>query len=651
MKLNKGINAFIQHGFIPDNETEDHIIGACIFCKDNNHFFINIDTHKWDCKKCGKSGGFLTFLKEVIENADNELNTLSQNRSIKIKTLNLFNIKINKDNQYLIPVYSEDNKIINIKIFNTEKKLFINTSTCKAEIFNLQNYNKEYETVYLCEGEWDTMVIQEMINELKLKINCLGLPGANTWKNEWLVYLKEKAVYLLLDNDEAGEKGRNKILNILFPICRELKYIEWKKKPKGYDIRDLYKDNELKCKSLHLAIRIRCKIFVLNGHTANKIISTKIVPIDYIKVYEVYNKWLHLENNDIIDILYSVVLANRQQGDPVWLFLVAPPGFTKSELLMSFINCNKILATTSLTSASLVSGMGGANNDNSLIPKLNGKVLITKDLTALLNMNPIARDEIFGVFRDIFDGRIDKYFSNLERHYISKFGFIAGVTPVIEQYTDSFTAMGERFLTWKAYLPEDTTELIKKAILNVNNEIAMRNELNIIAQQFLIQQFDIIPELNNKFIDKIVALAQLVAYLRSSVIREKFSKEITHKPIQELGTRLAKQFTKTKLALAQFKNKKITDHADYNLIKKLALHTIPSRHEEILKEGFNNTSYFDIEYLSNKTNLPNITIQRLLENLTLMKVLIRKKINILKYGWVLSDKIKRILEITEVYND
>jgi 5S rRNA maturation endonuclease (ribonuclease M5) len=648
--INKGINAFIQHGFIQIDEADNQIYGNCIFCKDEKHFFINTDSHKWDCKKCGKQGGFLTFLKDVIETSNNTLNLLSKNRSIKVKTLDLFNIKINENNQYLIPIYSRENKIINIKIFDIERKIFINTSTCKLEIFNLQHYNNDYEVIYLCEGEWDTIVIQEMINELKLKISCLGLPGANSWKNEWLEFFRNKSVYLLLDNDEAGEKGRDKILNILFPVCKEIKFIIWNKKPVGYDIRDLYKDSQLNCKSLHLNIKIRCKYFVLNGSKESKIIYGK--KINYTKIYEVYNNWLHLKNNDILDILFSVVLANRQQGDPVWLFLVAPPGFTKSELLMSFLNCNKIIAITSLTSASLVSGVGQGSNDNSLIPRLNGNILVCKDLTAILNMNPVTRDEIFGIFRDAYDGRLDKHFATMERHYISKFGFIAGVTPIIEQYTNTFTAMGERFLTWKEFLPDDTTALLRRAILNVNNEIKMRNELNIVSQEFLLQKFDTLPELNNKYIDKLIALAQLVANLRSSVIREKFSKEITNKPIQELGTRLVKQFTKTLIADAQFKNKKITDENDYVLVKKLALHTIPTCNENILKEMyFNNNKSIDVEYLNNMSHLPNITIQRWLENLTLMKVLTKYKINVLKYGWKLSDKIKKLLDFTEIYKN
>jgi hypothetical protein len=650
MRLNKGIDAFIQHGFKFIGKSENQIFGDCPFCVSEKHFFINIENNKWDCKKCGKQGGFLTFLKEVIENSDNELNILSKNRSIKLKTLNSFNIKNNLYGQFLIPIYSKENKIINIKIFDIQKKLFIGTSTCKLEIFNLQNYNNNYNTVYLCEGEWDTMVIQEMISKLKLEINCLGLPGANSWKNEWLEFFRGKLIYLLLDNDKAGEKGRDKILNILFPVCKEIKFIVWNKKSIGYDIRDLYKDSKLDCKLLHLNIKIRCKYFILNGSKENKISYDK--KVDYTKIYEVYNNWLHLKNNDILDILFSVVLANRQQGDPVWLFLVAPPGFTKSELLMSFLNCNKIIAVTSLTSASLVSGIGQGTNDNSLIPRLNGNILICKDLTAILNMNPITRDEIFGIFRDAYDGRLDKHFATMERHYISKFGFIAGVTPIIEQYTNTFIAMGERFLTWKEFLPEDTTALLKRAILNVNNEIKMRNELNIISQEFLLQKFDSLPELNNKYIDKLIALAQLVANLRSSVIREKFSKEITNKPIQELGTRLVKQFTKTMLASAQFKGKKITDENDYVLIKKLALHTIPTCNENILKEMyFNNNKNIDIEYLNNKSNLPNITIQRWLENLTLMKVLIKYKINVLKYGWKLNDKIKKLLDFTEIYKN
>jgi hypothetical protein len=337
-------------------------------------------------------------------------------------------------------------------------------------------------------------------------------------------------------------------------------------------------------------------------------------------------------------------------GVPIWLFLVAPPGCTKSALLMSFLNANKIMATTTLTSASLISGMNNKHGiDNSLIPQLNNKVLVIKDFTTILNMNPIARDEIFGIFRDVYDGVIDKYFATIEKHYKSKFGIIAGVTPAIEVYTDSFSAMGERFLTWKINLPKDSTIILKKAIENTTKETEFSKELNEIAKLFLRQNFIDIPIFNDKFIDKIINLAQLMSIMRASVIRERYSKEITHQPIIELATRIVKQLVKISIGIAQFKNKKITDEEEYKIIKKLALHSMPSRYEDILRYSYLHKDNFDIKFLIEKTKLPSITIQRLLENLTLIRVLERNKINMFKSTWKLSNKIKKYIEITEVY--
>lgn len=38
-------------------------IADCPFCQKNEHFYINKFTQKWDCKKCGESGGIYKLLK------------------------------------------------------------------------------------------------------------------------------------------------------------------------------------------------------------------------------------------------------------------------------------------------------------------------------------------------------------------------------------------------------------------------------------------------------------------------------------------------------------------------------------------------------------------------------------------------------------
>ena len=86
--------------------------------------------------------------------------------------------------------------------------------------------------------------------------------------------------------------------------------------------------------------------------------------------------------------------------------------------------------------------------DHSLLPKLDGKVLVIKDFTALLNMPREARQQILGDLRDAYDGNAAKAFgTHVEtRRYTSKFGIMAAVTGAIDKHAAVMQQLGERFL-------------------------------------------------------------------------------------------------------------------------------------------------------------------------------------------------------------
>ncbi|GAG25901.1 unnamed protein product, partial [marine sediment metagenome] len=246
------------------------------------------------------------------------------------------------------------------------------------------------------------------------------------------------------------------------------------------------------------------------------------------KVRTEFKEWLQFpyENTNVLDVMYGAIIANRLQGDPIWLFIVAPSGGMKTELLLSLYNSPGIYETTSLTPPALISGANfGAGGDPSLIPKLNKKVLIIKDFTTVLNLNAVALDEIFGILRDAYDGHITKHFGNaIIRSYDSKFGIIAGVTPAIEIYTEQHTALGERFLRYKIQTPTGSdyqNDILMRAIDNIGHEDDMRSSLANISKEVLNHEYDNIPEVPDDILKRIIALAQWTGLMRATVIRSK----------------------------------------------------------------------------------------------------------------------------------
>jgi len=652
---------FKQLGFTLQKELTTQYSGRCLFCGRDEHFSINKKTLQWDCKQCGKYGGSVTLLEQAVKFGIENFKTnaairLSKQRGIKIKTLREHKVGFLPIlGKYIIPVYDFTGKILmNIRIYN---KRLIGLSGKISSLYGWQDLDNKKGLVWICEGHWDAIAFSEILNNEK---DCiLAVPGADTFKSDWITLLNDRRVNILFDNDEAGNRGSIKLYNKLKSICNYIKFHHWAPLYKdGYDIND--------------ALRDHLKLYSIVKHLKDKppgvedikpekefepedILDGRKVKHDL--VYKVYQKWLHLKNTDVIDVLYGAVIANRMEGDPVWLFLVAPPGGTKTELIMSLADAPKMFSMSTLTSNTLISGFGGTGVDPSYIPRFNGKVVLMKDATVTLNMNPTEREAIFAILRDAYDGECAKPFgNNIYRSYKSRFGFIAGVTPVIEQYAMIHSSVGERFLRY--IIPMDMSlkgsmKYLEKAMGNISFEEKMKDQLRKIAVDVLSFNFTTVPELSLEIKNKIMMMAYFIAKVRGTVTRDKYSKEITYKPFWELPTRVAKVLTKLLLGIGQFKNQKKITMEEYEILKNVARSSIPHNLESVInclqKESLDKI-YSTME-VAEMIRMPRITCSRILENLHMLDILKRIEVGKRsgKFRWKFTDDILEILEVSEVY--
>ena len=656
----KNLSAFKQLGFLPQKAIgETQVTGNCPFCGADK-FYINPESKKWDCKKCLRNGGFKTFLSESVKVAHKNLiggkhETFAKSRGFSIEDLTRHEFGfIPANGAYILPIYDVNHEEIwDIRIYKDKK--FMSLSGCHVGLFGWDKFNKLAETVWLCEGEWDKIALEIMLKEANISDPVFAVPGCGTFKNEWVQFFDDKIVNVLYDHDLPGKRGAHKVEQMLKQNTKSLSFVHWHvSKPDGFDVRD-YLNSTIKIRSVRLKKLkelLQSSPPVLEGSDAVSVGSNAPKGIDkyegpYIDrtlIHQAYAKWLYLPYTDVLDVMYGTMLANRLEGDPLWLFLVAPPGGTKTELINSISDAPNVVTTSSLTPKSLVSGANTAGGgDPSLIPKLDHKMLLVKDFTTILNMNPLIRDEIFAILRDAYDGKTEKDFGNgIHRSYKSKFGIISGVTPAIELYTEGNTSLGERFLRFDIPIPADArgrVEYLRRAEQNAGNENKMRQELAELGTSVLRHNFNVIPTIDDKIKNKAIALAQFLAKMRGTVVRDKFTKEITHNAFSELGTRIVKQFTKLMYGIGMYRNVAVVDEEIYSIVKRMALSTVPHRLEHIVRYMYQHDA--EAEYrtddIAQQLKLPVMTCARLLENLDMLGIVEMRRESALKTTWKLNE--------------
>jgi hypothetical protein len=674
-KLPKIVRQYMDHGVTLytndcDFERDGEVRGDCFLCGKRKHLYINIDEEddrhgQWFCQRCGKGGGVLVFFDHLQKIFKEDLTgkikySISKKRGLKLSTLDKSDLGYNSITRcYTMPVRSlDDSGIHDIRRYDRK---FKTTSGRSAGLLGWENLNQCDGFVYMCAGEWDFLTMSEILESLdKPEDICLSAPGENIFKSEWSLLFKHKRVVVLYDHDQAGKDGMIKIYNRLHDIAKSLQFIHWPDNyKKGFDLNDLYlkqKRSPIKTfkfiqkhlKEVPPSVHLEDIIFVKNKPTKDIFNGGGLTAE---KVYKGYKKHLHLPDTAVIDVLFGTIIANRLDGDPLWTFIVAPSGFTKSVFLKSISESKGIHSEDTLSVAALVSGFTAGGVDFSLLPQLDGKVLNIKDFTTVLKMNQTSREEIFGMLRSIYDGTFSKRFGNTERRYTSRFGIIAGVTPAIEIYLTGESALGERFLRYPLKLPRSISahmEYIEKAIDNIEKEVEIEDYLKDIANSCLDYNFTTrvsIPEIIKR---KLMYLAIYVSILRSTLERDKYTKEILFRPFQEAGTRLAKQFTKLLIGICKFRRIQKATEDEFRIICKLALGTVPSREGDIVRKVYKKYSDSSIRLkdVSNMIHLPRSSCMTLISGLCAMRVMRKSKdTNVFK----LTKSIMDIIEASEIF--
>lgn len=642
-KTNQPPLAFRQHGVSFSRFANTQWVGTCPFCGKARHLYVNASTLRWDCKSCGKKGTVADFLSEMhkrnVENLTRmKALLLSKDRAIPTKELRAAGVGYNElSDRYSIPVWYADGGggVWDLRQYKLGGGAVMATSGLNLGICNWEALEGWRGEVWLAEGEWDWIALTAILRDSKRNAIALGCPGAGSFKREWVQMFEGHDVIVAFDHDEPGRTGAKRLGDLLQDTVRSLQFVRWPdERPEKWDVRDVYIASH---RSGPQAMReLEGCLSPVPPGVDTKAPAKGKKSLDgpglaATEVYARYRRWFHLPDNmlDVLDIVYGTVIANRIEGDPLWVFLIAPPGGFKTVPIMALDGCPNVESTDTLTPAGLISGATMAGGvDPSLLRKLHKKMLLVKDFTTVLNLPAQTREEVFGILRAAYDGKAERVLGNIGKKTIkASFGVLAAVTPAIEQYYEQHVQLGERFLGFRTPIPQgmrDQSEFLRRAHGNVGKETEIGADLRAVSLEVLNHNYGEPPEITEEISEQLISMALVVGRLRGVVTRERYSaqREVTHIPYTELPTRLIKQMTKAALGVTMFRRKPQVTVEELAVVRRLAEGSVPSgvfRAVHSMYRGGPERAWTSKE-IADVIGLPEWpTTKRLLQNLVLLR--------------------------------
>jgi hypothetical protein len=317
----------------------------------------------------------------------------------------------------------------------------------------------------------------------------------------------------------------------------------------------------------------------------------KLTPLARFK--KVLAKYMVIDDMSYIDIVCGVLMANKLDSKPVWLYLVGVPSSGKTEILQAFQG-DGVVQISTLTKHSLVSAYvapreegvkGRPKVDHSLLPQLDGKTMIIKDFTAILSAQYETLHEIVGQLRDCYDGSHTRKTGMDEKPitYRAKFGIIAAVTPIIDKHKGLLAELGERFLTCR--MPdiskdEDYRRCWKATEYN-RSTVQQEAEIKAAAAEILATPL-IKVTIGDSQRAKILELAQYATRARCEVSRDKYTRE-PEMPSPEATVRLHKQLCNLAVGIAIVHGKSYIDAEIQRLVHKVALDSLTLKRLKTLR--------------------------------------------------------------------
>ena len=378
---------------------------------------------------------------------------------------------------------------------------------------------------------------------------------------------------------------------------------------------------------------------------------------------DVVLKWLDLEDPRVVDVIVATHVANILSTDPLWMLIIGPPSYAKTELLRGLEghHYNGDATTyfiSNLTPSTLVSGIipKKGRPEPSLVYQLNGKLVVLKDFTSILAMRSENQQEIIAQLREMYDGQYSKEFGNGKSvNWSGRFGLIGACTPVYDQHYVVIAQMGERFLLYRVDGGDDLG-VGRRAQEIVGQECKMREEIQAAMHRFLDRFQDLriidIDMTNAEINEAIVHLACIVARGRCPVNRDYRTGDILSQPAPEGPPRITKQLMQLGMGLAIVRETGAIDGGVLETLQKVARDLMPAYRRLALEYLWGQEAFYSsytaptTTEVAEGTGMISKTALRTLEDLMLVGIANRTRTDdydTAPYRWSLTERAEQFI--------
>jgi hypothetical protein len=97
-----------------------------------------------------------------------------------------------------------------------------------SDLWRSQWINPHTKKVFITEGETDaiTLIDQDPLFDNDESV-VVAIPGANSWRDEWSKLFDDRAVFLIPDNDTAGQQCMEKVASSICTHAKSVRKLNW----------------------------------------------------------------------------------------------------------------------------------------------------------------------------------------------------------------------------------------------------------------------------------------------------------------------------------------------------------------------------------------------------------------------------------------